>query len=240
MRTEERSKSRPRLEALLAAGHRERGAEPEEGRLRLLDEPPLEREVGIRRIAVDHHDRRAQEQCGDERVPHHPGGRREPLEPVSRPQVPAEAVVLQVLERGCRRGSARSPSAGRSCRRRRARRAGARTATARTRAARSPRGARPRRQRPEVRRRHLPGTERGRRSRGLAGLSRISATCSRAVDELLAVAVAARRRGGPSARAARAGGGRCARRTPAGRSPRSRPDSRVARKATSVSGMFGR
>ena len=50
------------------------------------------------RVAVDHHDRRAHEQRRDERVPHHPGGRREPLQPVAGLQVPAQAVVLQVLE----------------------------------------------------------------------------------------------------------------------------------------------
>ena len=53
---------------------------------------------GIGRVAVDHHDRRAQEQRRDERVPHHPGGRREPLEPVAGLDVPAQTVVLELLD----------------------------------------------------------------------------------------------------------------------------------------------
>ena len=86
------------LEALLAARHRERRAQPEERRPRLLDHAPLERDVGVGGVAVDHHDRRAVQQHRDEGVPHHPGRRREPLEAVTRLEVPAEAVVLQMLE----------------------------------------------------------------------------------------------------------------------------------------------
>ena len=87
-----------RLEPLLAAGHRERGAETEERRPRLLRELPLEGQVGIGRVAVDHDDRGAREQHRDERVPHHPRGRREPLESVSGTEVPAKCVVLQMLD----------------------------------------------------------------------------------------------------------------------------------------------
>ena len=52
----------------------------------------------MQRVAVDHHDRRAHQQRRDQRVPHHPGGGGEPQDPVARPEVPAQRVVLQVLQ----------------------------------------------------------------------------------------------------------------------------------------------
>ena len=87
-----------RLEPVLAAGHREGGAETHERRPGLLGELPLEGEVGKPGVAVDHDDRRAEEQVRHERVPHHPRGRREPEQPVAVPDVEAEAQVLAVLE----------------------------------------------------------------------------------------------------------------------------------------------
>ena len=87
-----------RLEPFLAAGHRERGAEAEERRVRLRREPPLQRHVRVVRIPVDHHDRRARQQRRHECVPHHPRRRREPEQPVAGTEVPAERMVLQVLD----------------------------------------------------------------------------------------------------------------------------------------------
>ena len=88
----------PRLQARLAAGHQEGRAHAHERRPRLLREPPLPAGVGPGRVAVEHDDRRAQEQRSDERVPHHPGGRREPLQTPARLEVPAQRVRLEVLE----------------------------------------------------------------------------------------------------------------------------------------------
>ena len=51
-----------------------------------------------RRVAVHHHDRRAHEQRADERVPHHPGGRRELEQPRAGLQVPGQPEVLAVLD----------------------------------------------------------------------------------------------------------------------------------------------
>ncbi len=98
MRTDGEVEVPPRRQAVLPARHRERGAQPEERRLRLLDQPPLEAEIGPAGVPVDHHDRAAREQDRDERVPHHPRGRREPEEPVVGTEVPAQHVVLQLLD----------------------------------------------------------------------------------------------------------------------------------------------
>ena len=156
----------------------------------VLREPPLVRQVRVGRVAVDHHDRRAQEQRRDERVPHHPGGRREPLEAVAGPKVPAQAVVLQVLEQDPAVAVDDRLRERRSCPTRRARRAGGRTARARTRAAPRRPGARPTTQRRGARRRRRPHRGRGRRTPGSAGPSRIGGHLLAAVDELVAPAVA--------------------------------------------------
>ena len=56
-------------------------------------------EVRVQRVAVDQHRRRAVQQRRDQRVPHHPGGGREPQQPVARRAGPScRRVVLQVLE----------------------------------------------------------------------------------------------------------------------------------------------
>ena len=88
----------PGLDAGLAARRQERGRDAHEARPELLGEPPLPAEVGIGRVAVEHHDRRAHEQRRDERVPHHPGRRRVPEETSAGLQVPVQRVRLQVLE----------------------------------------------------------------------------------------------------------------------------------------------
>ena len=61
---------------------------------------PLPRvaEIGIPGVAVEHHGRRPEEQRRDERVPHHPGGRREPQGGGRPADVPGQAELLQVLE----------------------------------------------------------------------------------------------------------------------------------------------
>ena len=61
-----------RMQARLAAAHEERGARAHEARLRLLGNTPLPAGIRPDRIAVEHDDRRAHEERGDERVPHHP------------------------------------------------------------------------------------------------------------------------------------------------------------------------
>jgi len=88
----------PEPQAGLAAGHEEGRTDPHEGGPGLLGQPPLEREVRPHRVAVDHHDRGAREQRGDERVPHHPGGGREPQQAPAGLEVPAQADALEVLD----------------------------------------------------------------------------------------------------------------------------------------------
>ena len=59
---------------------------------------------GIQRVPVEHHDRCAGEQRRDEGVPHHPGRRREPHQPVAGAEIPAQCVVLEMLDEDARRG----------------------------------------------------------------------------------------------------------------------------------------
>ena len=67
-------------------------------RLRLGRQPPLVVEPGPGRVAVDHHDRRAQQQRRDQRVPHHPGGRRELEQRAPGLRSQPEALGLEVLD----------------------------------------------------------------------------------------------------------------------------------------------
>ena len=66
---------------------------------RLLGDAPLPAEIGPRGVAVDHHDRRPEQQRRDERVPHHPRGRREPQDAAARLQVPAQGVGFRCSTR---------------------------------------------------------------------------------------------------------------------------------------------
>ena len=88
----------PGLQAGLAAGHQEGRADAHERRARLLGEPPLPARVGPGRVAVEHDDRRAHQQAVDERVPHHPGRRREPQQAAAGLEIPAQRVRLEVLQ----------------------------------------------------------------------------------------------------------------------------------------------
>ena len=82
----------------LAAGHQQRRAHPHLRRAQLLRQAPLHLEVGVQRVAVEHHDRGSQQQRGDQRVPHHPRRRREPQEAVAGAQIPAQPAVLEMLD----------------------------------------------------------------------------------------------------------------------------------------------
>ena len=74
----------PGLDPGLAACHQVRGRHAHHGRPELLGEAPLLEQVGPGRVAVEHHDRGAQLEPGDERVPHHPRCGREPQQPAAR------------------------------------------------------------------------------------------------------------------------------------------------------------
>ena len=194
------------------------GLTTEHRRFRLLGEAPLVREVGVRRVAVDHHDRRAQEQRRHERVPHHPGGRREPLQPVAGLQVPAERVVLLVLEQ--------NPAVAVNDRLREAGRARGEEHVERVRERQRLELERPfvgekLAPRRERRRARAPGTEPRRRPRGSAA-RRGPRPPARAGRRAARPTCSPQRQAAASARAGRGGRGRCARRTRAGTSPRSR------------------
>ena len=94
----ERSRSRPWLQPGLAAGHEEGGRHADVRRAGLGGEAPLEAEVGPGGVAVDEDDRRAQDEHRHERVPHHPRGRRELQQALLRPDVPLQAMGLEVLD----------------------------------------------------------------------------------------------------------------------------------------------
>ena len=93
-----RSHSRAGLDPRLAARHQVRRRDAHDRRLELFGEAPLLEQVGPRGVAVEHHDRRAQLQPCDERVPHHPRCRREPQQATAGLEVPAEPQVLAVLD----------------------------------------------------------------------------------------------------------------------------------------------
>ncbi len=105
--------------ALRQAMQERRAEVPKYGRRRCsAGQPPERVEVGPARVAVEQRRRSAPTaEPGDEVVPHHPAGGGEPEEPVAGPQVVVQGERLEVLERGCRRGRARSPWAARWCRR---------------------------------------------------------------------------------------------------------------------------
>ena len=63
-----------------------------------LGEVPEDAHVRVAGAAVVEDDRGAGEQAGDEEVPHHPAGRREPEEAVAGVGVDVEVELLQVLE----------------------------------------------------------------------------------------------------------------------------------------------
>ena len=63
-----------------------------------LGEVPERVQVGVAGVAVVEDDRRRGEQAGDDEVPHHPAGRREPEEAVAGMGVDVEVELLQVLE----------------------------------------------------------------------------------------------------------------------------------------------
>ena len=63
-----------------------------------LGQVPEHVHVGVAGAAVVEDDRRPGEQAGDEEVPHHPAGRREPEEAVAGVGVDVEVELLQVLE----------------------------------------------------------------------------------------------------------------------------------------------
>ena len=94
----ERSRVADGSDALLATAHQKAGARPEAGHPGALGEVPQHPEVGVGRVAVEHHDRRVGEQAADEEVPHHPAGRREPEHPVAGLQVEVEIALLELLE----------------------------------------------------------------------------------------------------------------------------------------------
>ena len=129
---------------------------------------------------------------GDEVVPHHPAGRREPEEPVGRPEVGVERERLEVLEEDAAVAVDDRLRAAPSSPTRTARTAGGRTGRGRRRAARARRAA-PTTRRPPGRRRR-PRTRCGdrarRRSTGARAARRGSRRWRRPVDRLVAVPVA--------------------------------------------------
>ena len=205
----------------------------------LLGEAPLSRQVRVHRVAVEHHDRGPEQQRVDQRHPHHPGGGREPEQPVPGLQVPAQALVLEGLDQDA-----------------------AVAVDDRLRQSGRPRGEedaervveadRVELERPALgeqlvpleclragRRRVRPGRGRGRPARGWEGPrgSRLPRRGGRSASRRRC---SRRSRAAASARAGRSGRSRCGGRTPARRSPRSRPGSPWPRNATRVSGMLGR
>src|SRR5215203_271259 len=64
----------------------------------LFCDPPQCAEIGVTRVAVVQNDRGTSEQTGDQQVPHHPAGGREPEEPLARAEVVMESVRLQMLD----------------------------------------------------------------------------------------------------------------------------------------------
>ena len=94
----ERSRSGAGLDALLHAGGDVAGAGPEAGDPGALGEVPEHAHVGMAGAAVVEHDRGGGEQAGDEEVPHHPAGGREPEDAVAGLGVDVEVELLQVLE----------------------------------------------------------------------------------------------------------------------------------------------
>ena len=86
-----------KIDARLAARHQIRRRDPHDRRPVALGQSPLLGQVRPRRIAVEHHDRGAQQQRAHQRVPHHPRGGGEPLQALAGREIPAEALVLVVL-----------------------------------------------------------------------------------------------------------------------------------------------
>ncbi len=86
------------LDPRLHAGGDVGGAGPEHRHPGPLGEVPERAHVGMPGVAVVEDDRRLGEQAGDEEVPHHPAGRREPEEAVAGMGVDVEVQLLQVLE----------------------------------------------------------------------------------------------------------------------------------------------
>ena len=64
----------------------------------LRGEPPQRAEVGVAGIAVEQHDRGADQQAGHQVVPHHPAGGGEPGEAVAGAEVLVEGQHLEVLD----------------------------------------------------------------------------------------------------------------------------------------------
>ena len=90
--------ARGRLDPRLHARRDVARARAEARHPRLLGEVPEPVEVGRARVAVVEHDRGVGEQHGDEEVPHHPAGRREPEHAVALVRVQVQVHHLEVLE----------------------------------------------------------------------------------------------------------------------------------------------
>ena len=86
------------LDAGLHAGGDVGGAGAEHRDPGPLGEVPEDAHVGVAGVAVVEDDRGPGEEAGDEEVPHHPAGRREPEEAVAGMGVDVEVELLQVLE----------------------------------------------------------------------------------------------------------------------------------------------
>ncbi len=209
------------LETGLAAAHQQRRPGAHQRRPGLLGQPPLRGGVRVLRVPVEHHDRRAQQQRGDERVPHHPGGRREPHQAVAALQVPGQAVVLEVLDQDAAvavddrlrqpGGARREQHVERVVERDRLELE--RTGLGRPR--------RPRRRSRAARRRRRRGRARGRRARASAA-RRGSRRPRRGGRSACRRSGSRRSPAAPSARRCRSGRSRCAGRTRARRWPRPR------------------
>ncbi len=89
---------RPGLDAGLHAGGDVGGAGAEHRHAGPLGQLPERVHVWVAGVAVVEDDRGAGEQAGDEEVPHHPTGRREPEEAIAGVGVDVEVELLQVLE----------------------------------------------------------------------------------------------------------------------------------------------
>ena len=87
-----------RLDPRLAARHHVRGAGAQQRDGGVGADPPLLQEVGVERVAVDHHQGGPPQQPGDDDVPHRPPGGGEPHDPIAGARVEVEGLGLEVLE----------------------------------------------------------------------------------------------------------------------------------------------
>ena len=232
------------LDPGLHAGGDVGGAGAEHRHPGALGEVPEHAHVGVAGVAVVEDDRGPGQQPGDEEVPHHPAGRREPEEAVAGVGVDVEVELLQVLEQDAalalddrlrqpgRAGGVEDPE----------RVVEGDALEARARRPRRRRAARPSGPRRAGRRGRARGRGRGgRRCARRLGIASCSAgDASRGGRSPCRRSGSRRPRRAPWARSGRSGRRRWPGRSRASSSTRRRRCEALARKATIASGMFGR